>query len=269
MIRIATTYQKNTISTIPSASPQTLSLPEQSELDILCCQIKQKENQDNQNALRNLASSLRMSCSSIVLTSPQGNEQSATILSMLTGESVWMLNSGSIALPALKKAKHRVQFGLVRKGSTAVLIINMQYIDLRQERLATLHALFNHQLFKEQQYGAVLLCTERALHLSKREAAQLTAGTGFVLYRSLQAEEAEVKGALLLFVPQDQSAAGVLFGRQGNYSLVACGAAAGDALLLEFQVQAVVRNKRKRPRFPLSFAEQWAGYKENLRPTIM
>ncbi|NQS71482.1 MAG: hypothetical protein HQQ73_04920 [Desulfobulbaceae bacterium] len=269
MIRIATTYHNNTISTIPSGSPQILNLSEQSELDILCCQIKQKKNKDSQSALRNLASSLHMSCSSIVLTSSQDNDQSETIFSMLTGESVWMLNSGSIALPTSKKAKHRVQFGLVRKGSTAVLIINMQYIDLRRERLATLHALFSHQLFKEQQYGVVLICTERAFHLSKKEAAQLTAGTGFVLHRSLQAEKAKSKGALLLFVPQDQSAAGMLFGRQGDYSLVACGAAAGDALLLEFQVQAVVRNKRKRPRFPLSFAEQWAGYKENLRPTIM
>lgn len=281
MIRIATTYQNNqhtgkqrrASAALPAEWPGAVEPAERPLLDILCCQIKAEEALGAQGSLRDLAASLQMSCSSTMLATGKGTGQSETALSIFTGSSVWVLNSGSITLSTVSREKHRVQFALVRKASIAVLVINMLCEAPQSERLALVHALFAHQLLKEQQYSAVILCAERGLNASRRETAQLATATGFKLHSNLKLAGTG-GGALMLFMPQGQSAAAVVeLGSQGAYCLDAWAApdkdVLGEALMLEFQVQAVARKTRKKPRFPLSFAEQWAGYKENLRPSAV
>ncbi|NLZ17072.1 MAG: hypothetical protein GX087_04990 [Desulfobulbaceae bacterium] len=274
MIRIATTYQNNQdtgkqcrdSAALPAERLGAVERAEQPQLDILCCQIKA---QDAQVELRELAASLQMSCSSTMLATGREIDRTETALSIFTGSSVWVLNSGSISLSTASREKHRVQFALVRKASIAVLVINMLCDGPQGERQALLHAFFAHQLLKEHHYGAVILCAEHGLRTPRRGAAQLTAGTGFKLHSNLKL--AGAGGALMLFMPQDQGAAVVELGSQGAYCLDSWATpnqgVPGEALMLEFQVQAVARKKSKKPRFPLSFAEQWAGYKENLRPS--
>ncbi len=292
MIRIATLYQAEQHDLPVSSLEQTSSAapsPQEPPLDILCCQIRQQHNQglkESQDYLRQLAASVQMSCSSTVPVPAQENGQRGTVLSMCTASSVWMLNSGSLSLPHSFKMQQRVQFALVRKASTAVLIINAHYDARRQERLALVRALFSHQIFKEQQYAAVLLCAERGLRLSRREAGQLMLGTGFTLHSSHK-NEGGGTGAIMLCVPQERSLApAVELGQQGAWrfgvnsaemaqadtgkmtaNAAAANAVASNGLMLEFQVQPVPHKSRKKPRLPLSFAEQWAGYKEHLRPS--
>ncbi|MDO5674613.1 MAG: hypothetical protein Q4G66_06835 [bacterium] len=278
MIRIATLCQTH----FPLSQQQALhSRNTPAPLDILCCRIRHEEDQDGQHSVRNLAASLQMACSSTLIAGPDSNRpsqqgrQGRSVLSILTGKGVWVLNSGSITVDVAvelgPQTKERVQFALVRKGAAAVLVLHLHHDGPRRERQALVRALFDHQLLKERQYRAVILCSRRHLRLSRTEAAQLMTGTGFMLHSNLK-HELRGAGAMMLCVAREYGLAGVeLDSRESALLLSAEGDAETGlpALVCAVQVQAASRKPGRKPHYPLSFAEQWAGYKEHFRPTAL
>lgn len=269
MIRLATLCHTEPAFPLPNLA----ALQQSGPLDILCCQFSQQEGGPAQPYLHNLAASLQMTCSATLLAAQDKNKasQQGTVLSILTGASAWVLNSGSIALSPAAQEKERVQFALVRKGSAAVLVAHIRQDAPRRQRLALMQALFNHQLVKGQRHSAVILCTQRHLRLSRAEAAQLLAGTGFMLHSNLQ-HDMQGAGAMLFCVARESGLAGLELGAQESCLLTQCPSrdaeAESTALICEFQVQARVAGQlRKKAHYPLSFAEQWAGYKEHFRPS--
>ena len=270
MIRIATLYQTHPF--LSQFNPT--AIPPAGPLDILCCQIRQQETQHAQGYLQDLAASLQMTCSSTLLAGHGANTSSwgATVLSIFTGSGVWVLNIGSVALAMGAHEKERVQFALVRKGSVSVLVVHIPHTGTRRTRLALLRALFSHQLVREQRYSAVVLCGQRLLRLSRPDAAQLMAGTGLMLHSNLKHEMAGA-GAMMLCVAREPGLAGVELGKQDSCILTHSSAGNAEAgapvFICEFQAQARVGAARKKPHYLLSFAEQWAGYKEHFRPSAL
>ena len=268
MIRIASFCQTST--SLPSFSPAARQ--QTGPLDILCCRIRQQEAQHARGCLQSLAASLQMTCSSTLLAGHGKGGQGETVLSIFTGTGTWVLNSGSIALTFAAQEKERVQFALVRKEAAAVLVIHIHHDAPRRKRLDLMRALLSHQLVKGQQYSAVILCMQRHLRLSRSKAAQLMAGSGFVLHSNLQPETGGA-GAMFLCVPLESGLAGLELGRQEHCTLTQCppedAEAEPAALVCEFQVHGKASHARKKPHYPLSFAEQWAGYKEHFRPNAL
>lgn len=271
MIRIATLCQTKSLS-LPLLQPIQARQPEQ-PLDILCCQIKAHKSEQAQGYLQDLAASLQMTCSSTMLAGHDKTpaKQEASVLSILTGSRVWVLNSGSIALATDLHEKERVQFALVRKGSVSTLIVHIPHAS-RRKRLALARVLFSHQIIREQRYSAVILCGQRSLRLTRSEAGQLLAGTNLILHSNLH-HEMDAAGAMMLCVAREPGLAGLKLGKQDSCTLAQYGKENPDAdvplFICEFQAQVKAAAPRKKPHYPLSFAEQWAGYKEHFRPSVL
>jgi len=227
------------------------------EIDILCCQGVRRAMDEREDETRIIAQSLGMNCSCFAASQPwQGNKErrahGARGLAILTGAGVWMLNSGSLqGVGESDRTKGFVQFALVRKNDTSILILNMQLCGSRKLQLLQLRALFSHPLLKER-YGAVVLCGDRQAGLSAMELQAITDGSIYAPYQSsaplLTCRE---EGLLWILVAREQPVAAVTI---RNWR---------TSLSLEFEVDRIARNKKQRPYYlPLSLEEQWAGYKE-------
>jgi len=227
------------------------------EIDILCCQGVRRALDEREDETRIIAQSLRMNCSCFAASQPwQGKKvrgaHGVKGLAILTGAGVWMLNSGSLqGVGESDRTKGFVQFALVRKNETSILVLNMQLCGSRKLQLLQLRALFSNPLLKER-YGAVVLCGDRQARLSAMELQAITGGSTYALYQGpaplLHCLE---QGLLWLLVAREQPVAAVTL---RNWQ---------TSLSLEFEVDRFSRGKARRPYYlPLSLDEQWAGYKE-------
>lgn len=240
-------------------------------LDVLCCQSITSSRTDNGDPTRVLAAALGMTSSCFAASPRQPATTGRQVpsirgLAILTGASVWMLNSGSFALPGDQEAEDGVaQFGLIRKENTSVLILNCQLATSAASQDRQLRALFSHPLLKET-YGAVVLATDRQIVLTAKKIRPLTQGSNYRLRRSLTAVSAgPVPGMLCLLAAREASTL---------VSVRAAGAAPALALpggdrsgrprqRLEFEVERIAPDPKHRQAMPLSFREQWLGGREH------
>lgn len=228
------------------------------EIDILCCQGVRRGMDDREDETRIIAQSLGMTCSCFAASQPWHRKkdrraQGVKGLAILTGAGVWMLNSGSLqGVGESERTKGFVQFALVRKNDTSILVLNMQLCGSRKLQLLQLRALFSHPLLKER-YGAVVLCGDRQARLSVMELEAITDESTYAPYQDpAPLFPCLEEGLLWILVAREQPVAAVTI---RNWQ---------TSLSLVFEVDRISRAKKQRPNYlPLSMEEQWGGYKEN------
>lgn len=238
----------------------------QASLDVLCCHSITSSRTDNGDPTRVLATALGMTSSCFAASRRQPATTGRLVpairgLAILTGASVWMLNSGSFPLPGDQEAEDGVaQFGLIRKDNASVLILNCQLATSAASQQRQLCALFSHPLLKEQ-YGAVVLAADQQIVLAAKKIRPLTLGSNYRLRHSLTAvSPGPVEGMLCLLAAREAAAmvsvraAGTL---PGGYRSGRTGHR------LEFEVERIAPDPKHRLSMPLSFREQWLGGREH------
>lgn len=233
-------------------------------IDLLCCQSVRHSANDPARAgmdggaaaSRRLSDALGLTCSCFAAGGRQGRSAG---LAILTGTGVWMLNSGSFAV-GQGDEEAVVQFGLVRKNGASVLALNLHLADSPQAQGRQLAELFVHPLLKDP-YGAVAICADQPARISFKEWQALAAPSRYAPQRALLSS---AQSGLLCLLTARTGAVSVVTVRQDqlhpgeNTAL-----SAAPALSVEFEIQRTIRDKHARPYFPLSFREQWLGYKEH------
>jgi len=227
------------------------------EIDILCCQGVRRAVDEREDETRIIAQSLRMNCSCFAASHPwQRKKERSTHgvkgLAILTGAGAWMLNSGSLqGVGEADGTKGFVQFALVRKNDTSILVLNLQLCESRKLQLLQLRALFSHPLLKER-YGAVVLCGDRQARWSAMELQTITGGSTYALpHHPAPLRPCADEGLLWILVAREQPVAAVTIRNwQTNLSL-------------EFEMNRISPDKVQRPYYlPLSQEEQWVRYKD-------
>lgn len=264
MIRIMTLDGALSNGQSPEALRARIEPQRRGGIDLLCCQSVHHAAQAPANAdmdasaaaSRRLSDALGLTCSCFAAGRRQGRSAG---LAILTGTGVWMLNSGSFAVGEGDE-EAVVQFGLVRKNGASVLALNLHLADSPQAQSRQLADLFAHSLLKDP-YGAVALCADRPARISFKEWQALAAPSRYAPQRALLSS---AESGLLCLLTARTGAVSVVTVRQDQpHSDGNAASSAAPALSMEFEIQRSVQDKRTRPYFPLSFREQWLGYKEH------
>ena len=231
------------------------------QIDILCCQGVWRARDDSEDETRTMAKSLRMN-SSFFAASPawkrktERNEQGVRGLAILTGAGIWPLNSGSLqGIDESDGSKGIVQFALVRTNGASILVLNLHLCGSRQLQLLQLGALFSHPMLKER-YGAVVLCGDRRTRLSVKELQTITKRSHYTSHSLPPSASSEGDGLLWILVAGKQPVASVTIHNQQS------------SASLEFEIDRIAQDKTYKPYYlPLSFKEQWSGYKTIAKPS--
>jgi endonuclease/exonuclease/phosphatase family metal-dependent hydrolase len=238
----------------------------QAGLDLLCCQSISHSTDGKENFCRWLSETLGLTYSSFAAGRHQSGplpvgEKTARGLAMLTGTGVWVLNSGSFVVGDPEE-EAIVQFALIRKNGASVLALNLHLAVSRQVQTRQLRDLFGQPLLKDT-YGAVVLCADQSVALPLKEWQDLTARSNYSLNGHLL--PAVGNGGLLCLFTARTEAVSVVTIRHAEPMPLADGTVS-DILpgnTVAFEIQRTASEKRIRPFFPLSFREQWLGYKEH------
>lgn len=234
------------------------------EIDVLCCQAVLHSKDRSQDTCSLVASTLNMSCGNFAASrqqpvGPPANVQAVSGLAMYTGAGVWVLNSGSFTVPMDSDGTEEiVQFGLLRKNGTSVLVLNLRLADGEQGMSQQLRGLFSHPLLRDP-YGAVVLCADRQILLPAKELQAIVARSNYSLCAP-QTAGASDAGLLCLLTARSEAVCEVSIRTAAEFQEEH---AALPGLFLEFEVKRITPDKKNRPFFPLSFREQWLGYKEH------
>jgi hypothetical protein len=186
------------------------------------------------------------------LGNPEQQPRSISGLSIMVGNGVWMLNSGSVPVPGDQEGDEGiVQFALVRKNGASILVLNLQIAASKPVQRGQLQALFSHPLLKER-YGAVVLCADRTPALSSKALQAITARSDYILRSSLKhAQSGPSNGMMCLLTTKEQAAPAV--------TISSADALQAAGLIIEFEINRIDKDKKIRPYLPLSFSEQWMG----------
>ena len=225
--------------------------PGLSAIDVLCCQSLVHDREGRTPVSDLLADRLGLRCSCFARARHHGERGSnARGPALLTAGGLWVLNSGSFAVGASGQ-EATVQFALIRKRSASVLVLNLHLAAAPPIRKAQLASLFTYSLLREP-YGAVVLCADRAAALYAKEWQALTAPSS---YCPCHVREDAAGGMLCLLKARSAPMATVTVSAGTPSSL--------PGTSLGFEVERVSADKISRPAFPLSFREQWLGYREH------
>jgi hypothetical protein len=230
-------------------------------IDILCCQSIRRSMDGNDNLTDTLAQSFGFTCSCFAAHRPrlgkpdQKPKRGVSGLAIMVGNGVWMLNSGSVAVPGDQEGEEGiVQFALVRKNGASILVLNLQIAAAKPAQRVQLQALFSHPLLKER-YGAVVLCADRTPALSSKALQAITTRSDYILRSSLKPAQAGTgNGMMCLLTTREKAATAVTIGSADVLP------AAG--LTIEFDINRTDKDMKNRPYLPLSFSEQWMGGRE-------
>ena len=237
-------------------------------IDLLCCQsighVKDGRSTPRREASHLLAETLGLTCSCFASRrSPGKGKKAGKGLATFTGTGVWVLNSGSFTIGnAGEDEEEIVQFALIRKNGASVLALNLHLAAAEQVQKRQLADLFSHALLKDP-YGAVVLCADRAAPLSSKQWQVLAARSSYNLHHHLL--DPPNGGGLLCLLPARSGADSAVTVRQPEPQPSGAGKHSGAlaGLTLSFDIQRLAADKRSRLIFPLSFREQWLGYKEH------
>jgi hypothetical protein len=241
------------------------------EIDILCCQGMQRTLDGRQDPAREIAESLQMTSifsatGGGVSTRGEGMATTISGLSILAGAYVWMLNSGSFPLPGEESAQKQVaQFAVIRQNEDWVLVINAEFSQVASIQLQQLRTVFTHQRLQER-YGAVVLCSNRNLTISKRDLQSVVALSAYKLANEIEgnspvtlpsrkqnSSEQSINKAILTLIARNQPPATIKIH------------VASAALLLESILSPEGTDQRASAEntnkfdYPLSYSEQWPG----------
>jgi len=231
------------------------------QIDILCCQGGWPAIGDSEDETQMMAKSLRMDSSFFAASHTWKRKTERKVkgvsgLAILTGSGIWPLNSGSFqGVYEPDGSRGVVQFALVRTNGASILVLNLQLCGSRQLQLLQFDALFSHPMLKER-YGAVILCGDRQTRLSANELQTLTKRSHYISHSPPPSASSVGDGLLWILVAGRQPVASVTIHNQQPSSS------------LEFEIDRIARNKNYKPYYlPLSFEEQWSGYKTNAKPS--
>lgn len=230
-------------------------------IDLLCCQsiahASSSRGTEQNDETDLLAQHLQLTCSCFAADRQEKNGRSPKNAplrgqAIFTGPRVWMLNSGSFIVGE-GNCEEVVLFALVRKNGTSVLVFNCHLADSAAAQELQLTSLFQQSLLKET-YGAVVLCSDRKTLLPPKKWLSLTAPSSYTPFQL----DSNADGLLSLFATRTGSVATVSTEsvQDGHQSTL-------PGLSLIVDIKRTVNNKRSRPSFPLSFREQWLGYRDN------
>lgn len=230
-------------------------------LDLLCCQSITHASTFRSNdwgaESDRLARRLQLTCSCFAADRQQkcGSVQDGAPLrgqAIFTGPGVWMLNSGSFII-GQGDCEEVVLFALVRKNGSSVLVFNFHLADSSAAQEIQLADLFQHSLLKEP-YGAVVLCTDQQSMLPSKKWLSVTAASSYTPFQLDSSGDALLS---LLTVRNGAVSNRMLEVQQEkNHGKL-------PGLSLTVDIKRTVTSKRSRPSFPLSFREQWLGYRDN------
>jgi len=225
-------------------------------IDLLCCQSIAHASsirlQAHNHETEQLAKHLRLTCSCFAADRQQNNESNPGKIELrgqaiFTGPGIWMLNSGSFVIGE-GACEEVVLFALVRKNGTSVLVFNFHLADSPEQQEQQLSSLFQHTLLKGA-YGAVALCSDRSPLISIKKWLNISATSRYMPFQF----ESSNNGLLSLFHLKNSSIS--------SHSMeLECPT---PGLSLSVEIKRTVKSKRSRPSFPLSFREQWLGYRDN------
>ncbi|MGI6656795.1 MAG: hypothetical protein ACOX5Z_08260 [Desulfobulbus sp.] len=249
----------NTTGRSPAKMRERLA-PLHRKVDLLCCRSDALAREERRSrAARSApaaADALGLACSCLVPLRPlRRNEQADPSapeqgLAMFTGPELWMLNSGSFTVAG----SGVVQFAVLRKQGRSLLALNAHLAGSRpQQHKEMLAELFRHPRVQET-YGAMVLCIDSVPQLDRDQWLRLSASSP---YRPHSAVLSSVDDGLLC-----------LYAHKNWASQLAKPTVlqAAPAPALTFAAHRVTSSsKHQRTVFPLSFREQWLGYRE-LRP---
>ncbi|WP_028318233.1 hypothetical protein [Desulfobulbus elongatus] len=233
-------------------------------IDLLCCQSVPLAPDGRAACSRWLPTSLGLTCSCFAVGRPglrpvPDAGQTAGGLAIFTGNTTWVLNSGSFTIGEEDETT-LVQFALVRKHGASLLALNLHLGASRTTQLRQLRHLFAHALLREP-YGAVALCADRAAVLTGKQWQQLTTRSNYTLHRTPLT--APGVGLLGLFTARFPAVSAVTVRQPEPAAAVDAGHAPNlPALAMTVDIQRI-GGKSHRPLFPLSFREQWLGYREH------
>jgi len=225
-------------------------------IDMLCCQsiahASSSRLKAHNNETQQMAEHLHLTCSCFAADRQHNNESTPETLplrgqAIFTGPEIWVLNSGSFVIGE-GDSEETVLFALVRKNGASVLVFNFHLADSPGKQEEQLSCLFQHTLVKKA-YGAVVLCSDRTSWLSPPKWQHITATS---CYTPFQFESSD-NGLLSLFHPKNSSIT--------NHPLDLDRSVPG--LTLSVEIKRTVKSRRSRPSFPMSFREQWLGYRDN------
>jgi endonuclease/exonuclease/phosphatase family metal-dependent hydrolase len=245
------------------------------EIDILCCQGVKQTRDGKQDPAREIAESLHMTYSFSatkfnVNTNENRKEMTIEGLSILAGEYVWMLNSGSFCLPGECPDKKQVaQFAVIRQNGNSVLVVNTEFSLISSVQLKQLRAVFSHNRLQER-FDAVVICSNRNIAVSKNELKSATTLSAYKLTcETLEIAQGKDKlsniglsyytnghsncGMIFTLIPKNQAPATVkIYGASANSLL-------DLALNTEIEFKQALAMKKNLFMFPLSYTEQWSG----------
>lgn len=237
----------------------------QAGIDLLCCQSTRHCTEGRDETSRLFTEMLGMTYSCFAAGRHHGAilPNGTTMvrgLAMLTGSGVWVLNSGSFTVGKADE-EEVVQFALIRKNGASVLALNLHLAPLPEAQVRQLRELFAHPLLKER-YGAVVLCADRPVALSPKEWRGIAMLSNYGLH-SQALPSASDSGLLCLLVARAEALSEVIVRPADPAALPIAATAPPAGMTVAFDLQRVVADKRNRPSFPLSFREQWLGYREH------
>lgn len=232
------------------------TLPDPHGLDLLCCQSLAHDPDGRMEGPRWLPAALGLtrSCFAATRTGTTAatvHDQPTGGLAIFTGSRVWVLNSGTFSIGEGEEAT-LVQFALIRKLGVSLLALNLHLGAARPTQLRQLDDLFAHALLRES-YGAVTLCANRTPLLTDKQWRHLAARSSYAPHSKPLTGSAG--GLLGLFTPKGQATAEFAVGDLPATLNM-------PYLALTVDVQRLGPAKPNRPTFPLSFREQWLGYRD-------
>jgi hypothetical protein len=234
-------------------------------IDLLCCQST-RHCTDGEGEMSSLfAETLDMTYSCFAAGRHHGEslpngEKTIRGLAMLTGSGVWVLNSGSFTV-GKEDEEEVVQFALIRKNGASVLALNLHLSPFSETQIRQLRELFSYPLLKEK-YGAVVLCADRPAALSRKEWQGVVMLSNYGLHGHVL-PSSDSRGLLCLLTARAQAPSEVIVRSPDPASFPTDGDSALIGMAVVFDMQRVVADKHSRPSFPLSFREQWLGYREH------
>ncbi|MBM9613131.1 hypothetical protein JWJ90_02395 [Desulfobulbus rhabdoformis] len=224
-------------------------------LDLLCCQSVgqsaslQDKKQENEATLLAQHMGLTYSCFASDRRRKDTEKNSPLFGQVVfSGPGVWVLNSGSFLIGEGKN-EEAVLFALVRKNGSSVLVFNFHLADTAKKQEQQLTQIFQQNILKEP-YGAVAICTDQPSLLSQKKWFNITSHSTYQPYQCETCDQGMIglfkseQGSITQY-PQDMDPKNI----------------PGLSLLVD--VKRTVRSRRSRPSFPLSFREQWLGYRDN------
>lgn len=238
-------------------------------IDLLCCQsithVASYRHSDQQSETSLLAKHLNMTCSCFAADRPDLPDAAPIkenpILrgqAIFTGAGIWTLNSGSFIIGE-GEYEELVLFAIVRKNGASVLVFNFHLAADPGSQELQLADLFQHSLLKET-YGAVVLCTDREALLPGKKWQNVT---NISNYSAPQYLACSNDGLLGLFAARNEPVFTLIEETAQERNDQQDHAYPLPGLSLTVDIKRMVKNKRSRPSFPLSFREQWLGYRDH------